>query len=121
MITGLNAPLDTSSIKTFRDLVCDYQEVKYTYEEYTKINRTTKPNRGSVANFNLNWYVTYVNALYGYSGNGHNSTSLSNPYAATSKDCFSILSMPHELYYVPNMISSTSGSLIITPTFRIVN
>lgn len=45
MITGLNSPLAATTVNTFRDLVCDWQEVKYTHKEYRNISKAVKPNR----------------------------------------------------------------------------
>lgn len=36
MITGLNSPLKAASVTRFKDLVCDWQEVKYSYKELGK-------------------------------------------------------------------------------------
>lgn len=41
MITGLNAPLAASSVTTFKDLVCNYQEVKYSSQEYKEMKRNS--------------------------------------------------------------------------------
>lgn len=99
MITGLNSPLAATTVTTFRDLVCDYQEVKYNFEQYGKMNRTAKPNRLSAANFYLYWYTSYIIGLYGYE-DGLKETN--NPYYSVSTDCFSILSTPVDgTYPVP--------------------
>lgn len=83
MITGLNSPLQSSSVKTFRDLVCDWQEIKYSFVEYRAMKNKSAHSH---PNFAFDDYLSYVNGLFGFG----NETV--NPYL--SRDCFSLLSVP---------------------------
>lgn len=102
MITDLNAPLQTTSVITFRDLVCNWRDVKYSYEEYKNMTINSTLHPFSFDNFNIMWYAEYV--YQSYSRRGWDKSNVTeNPYSSssTSKACFSILSFPHEMDYVP--------------------
>lgn len=95
MITGLNSPLAATTANTFRDLVCNYQEVKFVHSRMKKDSRFY---------FDSYWYLHYANELY--SGN-----QTLNPYY--SNKCFSIFSYPTETSHIPkffNFLSKIYGN-----------
>lgn len=98
MITGLNSPLAAATVTKFRDLVCDWQQERTTHQQYANLTQNT--DRGSVTNFNFHWYARHVVAVY----EPDNTDKTENPYASSTKNCFSILSSPYEPLHVPKLI-----------------
>lgn len=45
MITGLNAPLQATSVNAFKDLACDWVKVKYYFHQYKEMSNDTKAKR----------------------------------------------------------------------------
>lgn len=92
MITGLNAPFSASSINSFRDLVCDWQEVNFQ-------NVSKKHNLLHIGTFDLQLYLNYVEGLYGY------GDKIENPYPSASSHCFSILSFTADVVHIPKFFA----------------
>lgn len=85
MITGLNSLLESSSMNTFKDLVCNYQQVKYSYVEYEALR--------------LN-YTHYSSKIFGYNDFLNSLKTIGVKDDPTkkmffTKNCFSLLSVPH--------------------------
>lgn len=81
MITGLHSPLLSSSVtKTFRDLVCQWKEVRNIMIE--------RRANGSNSNFNFDEYILYADGLMG------RNQQIRNLYPP--KDCFALLSVPKQ-------------------------
>lgn len=100
MIKDLNAPLHAMSVITFRDLVCDWQDVKYSFKEYKEMTKNLSLVPFSLANFYLIWYDNYVFKSYRMPGTRILNVT-ENPFSSTSSKCFAMLSFPHEKYSCP--------------------
>lgn len=85
MITELNAPLQASKINNFKDLVCDWQEWKYSYKEMKK--------NYSNSHCDFDEYFVRIERWL----TGGNQTE----YPYSSKNCFSLLSFPQKSSQIP--------------------
>lgn len=101
MITGLNSPLAATSVNTFRDLVCDYQKVKYSYKEYANMtNHFEYLDYFSVVNFYLEFYISQLMTLY----NPESQQDANEKFFTQTSKCFSILSLPDENVILPKLV-----------------
>lgn len=95
MITELNAPLHAISVLTFRDLICDWQEVKWPLREYTRRDEASK--KLLLTLYELDLYVKSVFRTYVFDPSDPTDRK-EEPAAPPSKDCFSLLAFPSKEY-----------------------
>lgn len=104
MITGLNSPLAATTVNTFKDLVCDWQDFTLTYKEYMNMSNDTKTkqvlNAIHLYSVSIKWYGS-VQKWYGieefslavfYDEATVAINRTGNPDISTSNECFSLLS-----------------------------
>lgn len=84
MITGLNAPLPSTSVNTFKELLCNYQEVKYSYADYGKMNNSSYLHSSETLKF-----MKFVDSIQKFL---FSDIPTENPYRM--KSCFSLMHFP---------------------------
>lgn len=91
---SLNSPLESVSVKTFKDLVCDYQHLKYSYQDYQQMESNSTISR-TKTNTNFALQVdAYFSRLF-----GSNTTQ----YPRILKNFFSLLSVPSSDIKIPEV------------------
>lgn len=98
MITGLNSPLSTKGVETFRDLVCDWKDIK-NFEDATD------------SLFSKGELVSYLQKMP-----KNTSSNLKEMQLLPKKDCFSLLSL-QPTFSSDNQYSSTTKVTYVLPEF----
>lgn len=83
MITGLNSPLPSTTPETFKELVCDWREVKRPFAHYKKMRGNNTLSK--IGNFDFEYYLDFVVKLF-----KGEITAPGDAYSLSK--CFSLLS-----------------------------